>query len=185
MATKSEHSAKSFSEHDGKIHIYTGNGKGKTSAATGLAIRAAGRGLKVYIGKFMKGRSSGEDIMLQGLNNIEVEKYGKKSLQKTEKADKEQAILAHEGLKKLKEKMHNKSYDIIVADEIFLPLHFGALNLTDILELIEQKPNRIELVMTGRKAPEEAIREADLVTTMEKTKHYWDDGIGARLGIEK
>ncbi len=170
----------------GYIQVYTGNGKGKTTAALGLALRAAGRGMKVYIGQFMKGQEYGE---LDAINNylsewITMEQYGTPKFV-VGKPSEEDIKMAKEGLKKAKNAMLSGNYDIIILDEVNVSIYLKTLDLDDVIEFISAKPSDVELILTGRYAPEEIINLADLVTEMKEIKHYYTKGVIAREGIEK
>ncbi len=169
----------------GLVQVYTGNGKGKTTAAIGLAVRAAGRDLNIYIGQFMKSPGYGEHNSLKELSErITVEQLGKEGFHVEDSPDEEDIKRAREGLEKIKKAMRSGDYDIVIADEICVAHYFDLLNLEDLKELIGNKPGKVELVFTGRKAPEEIIEMADLVTEMKDIKHPFEEGIEAREGIE-
>ncbi len=171
----------------GYVQVYTGNGKGKTTAALGLAFRAMGHGLKTYIGQFMKGQLYGElqaAKMLPGY--ITIEQYGKRSFTHIKNpSDAEDIRMAKEGLKKSRDAMLSRKYAIIVLDEINTAHYFHLVSIEDMMELISEKPEGVELVFTGRYAPEELINKANLVTEMTEVKHYFPEGVSAREGIER
>ena len=171
----------------GYIQVYTGNGKGKTTAALGLAFRAAGHGLKTYIGQFMKGQHYGElEAAKQVKPYITIEQYGQPGWVHVHKPPKEEDVrLAQEGLRKAREAMLSGEYDIIVLDEINTAYYFELISLEDVLKLIRSKPENVELVLTGRFAPPEVTGLADLVTEMREVKHYYQKGVKARDGIER
>jgi len=154
----------------GYVQVYTGNGKGKTTAAFGLALRAAGAGLKVYIGQFLK---KGEYSELNSINRfkdlIKVEQFGGKRYR----------------FKKIKEIIFSREYDVVILDEINVALYYRLLSEEDLINLIKNKPSDVELVLTGRYASSQIIKIADLVTEMRKIKHYFSKGVTARKGIEK
>jgi cob(I)alamin adenosyltransferase len=170
----------------GYIHVYTGNGKGKTTAAIGLAVRAAGAGLKTYIVQFMKEFPYSE---LTGLKYIEefitVEQFGGDDfVYKKEKPGKEDIDKIMNGMKSAREKMLSGRYNIIVLDEICVSIYFELLTTEDVLSFINLKPENVELILTGRYCPDEIIDKADLVTEMKEVKHYYTDGVLSRKGIE-
>jgi len=168
----------------GLVQVYTGDGKGKTTAALGLALRAAGWGLHTFIAQFMKGQDYGERHSLLRLAPFIVcEQYGRAEF--IRQASAEDCALAQHGLQKADEAMRSGHYTIIILDEICVALHFGLLQLPEVLELIDRKPPDVELVLTGRRAPRELIERADLVTEMREVKHPYQRGIGARRGIEQ
>jgi len=167
------------------VQVYTGNGKGKTTAALGLAFRAAGAGMKTYIGQFMKGQRYSElDTAGKMSAWITVEQYGHPEFCVPGKVSPEDLRLASEGLKKARAILASGGYDIVVLDEINTALYFKLLGVEEVLELISEKPEGIELVLTGRYAPEEIINAADLVTEMKEIKHYYKAGVKSRKGIE-
>lgn len=170
----------------GFIQIYTGDGKGKTTAALGLALRAAGHGLKTYIGQFMKGQEYGELRSVKNLSSmIEIEQFGRDTFVHIKGPSPEDIRMALDGLEKVRRAMNEGKYDIVVADEILVARHFGLLKEEEILLLMEQKPHNVELILTGRKATQKMIEKADLVTEMKEVKHYFNEGIMARDGIER
>jgi cob(I)alamin adenosyltransferase len=167
----------------GLVQIYTGDGKGKTTAALGLALRAAGHGLHCYIGQFMKGVSYGELESIPRLSPyVTVEQYGRPDLM--HEGTPEDVHLAREGLDKARDAMHSGRYDVVVLDEICVALHFALLALEDVLALLEERPARVELILTGRRCPAELLDRADLVTEMREVKHPYQQGVLARKGIE-
>jgi len=169
----------------GLVQIYTGDGKGKTTASIGLAVRAAGRDFKTYIGQFMKTREYGEHEALERFSDlITIEQYGTGEFHFEDVQSEEEKRKAKEGLKDIQDAMLSEDYDIVIADEICVANHFDLLELQDLIELIENKPNNVELIFTGRKAHQELIEKADLVTEMKEIKHPYQKGIDARKGIE-
>ena len=165
------------------IQVYTGNGKGKTTAAMGLALRASGAGLKVYIGQFVKGRCYSEIKALKKIANIKVEQFGRRCFIKKE-PEPIDAEMARRGLEKIKQVIAQKRYQLIILDEINIALRFKLINLDDLVRLIKSAPRKIELVLTGRYAHPEIIKLADLVSEIKEKKHYYTKGIQARRGIE-
>lgn len=171
----------------GKVQVYTGDGKGKTTAALGLALRAAGRGLRVYICQFMKGRKTGESIAIERYLStlITIQKCGgKKFIIDRENPPLEEISRAKEGLLKAKEALVSGGYDIVILDEVNVAIYFNLLKEKDVLELIREKPEDVELILTGRNAPRSIIEASDLVTEMKEVKHYYKNGVPAREGIE-
>lgn len=175
------------SPRKGYVQIYTGNGKGKTTAALGLALRAAGRGLKTYIGQFMKGQPYGELAAAKLLQPyITIEQYGKRSFVHVQNPPRQEDIdMACKGLEKTRQAMMSGIYDIVVFDEIITAHYFQLISLDQLLDIIKYRPEGVEVVMTGRYAPAPLIDAADLVTEMIETKHYYTKGIEARDGIER
>jgi len=169
----------------GLIQVYTGDGKGKTTAALGLALRAAGWGLRTYIGQFMKGREYGELQAVQALAPlITIEQYGRNAFVHVTGGSPEDKAAAQQGLRSASSAMLSGDYDIVVLDEINVTLHFKLLTLEDVLSLLDRKPPEVELILTGRRAPQELIDRANLVTEMREVKHPYHDGVEARRGIE-
>lgn len=165
------------------IQIYTGNGKGKTTAALGLALRASGAGLKVYIGQFIKGKTYSELKSLKTIPWVKVEQYGSGCFIRHKPKQKD-IDLASEGLKRIREIVAQKKYKLVILDEINVALHFGLLKVNQIIQLFKTTPKNIELVLTGRQAPPELIKLADLVSEVKEIKHYYKKGAKARKGIE-
>jgi len=169
----------------GLVQVYTGNGKGKSSAAFGLALRAIGRGLKVYIIQFIKGGFDyGELYIVDKLPNLTLKAFGRgkfvteKPPGKADVEPAEEAFALAEGVVKSGE------YDIVILDEINVALNLKLIQIEKVLELIKNKPKHVELVLTGRYAPNEIIEAADLVTEMKEVKHPFNKGFQARKGIE-
>ncbi len=175
----------------GLVQVYTGHGKGKTTAAFGLALRAAGQGNKVLIFQFLKPSSLdvGERFAMQlEAVRVRVEAMDEewdmaRSLDEEETVARTKAGIA-EILKRLTEMAQKRSYDVLILDEIVFCLSRGLAELPDIKTLIEQKDPAVEIVLTGRDAPVELVEMADLVTEMKKIKHPFDKGVGARRGID-
>lgn len=191
---------------NGKVQIYTGNGKGKTTAAIGLAIRALGAGFRVYFMQFMKSKAYSEHNILPGLSpGLVVHTVGKPFFIAMEGAltAKELSELADEvvvfasgkppadyvamiqsGLGVAKTAISSGQYELVVLDEVLVALHFGLLEQQGLIELIDSRPANVELVLTGRGATAELIARADLVTEMMEIKHYYNEGVSARVGID-
>lgn len=170
----------------GYTHIYTGNGKGKTTAALGLAFRAAGHGLRSYIGQFMKGQPYGELEAAKRLHPyITVEQYGRPGWVHVAVPPAEEDLrAARAGLEKARSAMRSGQYDLVVLDEILTAHHFHLLSLDEMLDLVGARPEGMELILTGRDAPPELVERADLVTEMREVKHPYQRGVLARAGIE-
>ncbi|MBF0507050.1 MAG: cob(I)yrinic acid a,c-diamide adenosyltransferase [Nitrospirae bacterium] len=168
----------------GYIQVYTGTSKGKTTAALGLVLRAAGTGLRVFFAQFVKQRRCGEHNALERLSDlVTVRQYGKGFIRagKPEKSDFE---AAEKGFKEAKEIIASNDYDVVILDEINIAVHYGLVNIDELLEVMEGKPQGVELVLTGRYADSRIIEKADLVTEMKEIKHYSSRGVKARAGIE-
>ncbi len=169
----------------GYVQLYTGDGKGKTTAALGLALRASGRGLHTYIGQFMKGQRYGEIEALRDHPTITLEQYGNPRCIRREEVTADHVAEAQEGLERAREAMLSGEYDLIVLDEVNVSIWFGLLETEDVLALLDEKPEHVEVVLTGRRAPQALIDRADLVTEMREVKHYYRQGVIARIGIER
>lgn len=169
----------------GLVQVYTGEGKGKTTAALGLAMRAAGHGLRVYIIQFMKGWPNyGELKSVGGHPQITLRQFGRPGFVDPEKPEPADVEMAQEALREARRVLVSGSYDLVILDEVNVALKWGLIELEDVLALIEEKPKHVELVLTGRYAPPEVIERADLVTEMREVKHPYRRGIKGREGIE-
>jgi cob(I)alamin adenosyltransferase len=173
------------SERRGTVQIYTGDGKGKTTAALGLALRAAGHGLRTYVIQFMKGSSNyGELKVAESLDGLVIEQSGRDTFVDRQNPAPEDIDLAKRGLEKARAAIESGDYDIVVLDEINVALDFGLVTLDDVRGLIEARPASLELILTGRSAHPEIVKLADLVSEVLKIKHHYDAGVEAREGIE-
>jgi cob(I)alamin adenosyltransferase len=169
----------------GYVQVYTGNGKGKTTAAIGLAVRASGAGLKVYIAQFIKQGDYSEIKALEKLtDSITVEQYGLGRFVEG-KPSKEDIDIAQNGLQKAKQIMLSNEYDVIILDEANVALYYGLFSQQDLLDVIIAKPEHVEMIITGRRAATCILECADLITEMKQVKHYFRNGVEARVGIEK
>jgi len=167
------------------VQVYTGNGKGKTSAAFGLALRAIGRGLKVYIIQFIKGGFDyGELYILDKLPNIKLKAFGRGKFVTEKPPPKEDVALAKEAFVLAENVVKSGEYDVVILDEINVAMSLKLIETEKVLRLIKSKPKHVELVLTGRYAPNEIIEVADLVTEMKEVKHPFNQGYSAREGIE-
>jgi len=163
----------------GYIQIYTGNGKGKTTAAFGLALRAVGAGLKVYIAQFVKGVDYSELNSVKRLSDsITLRQFGLGFFVNRE-PDKEDIRVAREGLKEVQEIMCSGMYDLVILDEANIATYYDLFSVEDLLDFMRAKPENVELVITGRKADSRVIESADLVTEMKEIKHYYHNGVEA------
>jgi cob(I)alamin adenosyltransferase len=169
----------------GYVQVYTGDGKGKTTAALGLALRASGHGMRTYIGQFMKGQIYGELDALRDHPCITIEQYGDVRCIRREEATPDHVAQAQRGLERAREAMLSGEYDIVVLDEVNVTIWFGLLTVEEVLALLDEKPEHVEVILTGRRAPQELIERADLVTEMREIKHYYQQGVLAREGIER
>lgn len=168
----------------GYVQVYTGDGKGKTTAAIGLAVRAAGAGLRVFIGQFIKsGRYSEIEVLESMGGKIECRQYGRGCWLRGSPGE-EDARLAREGLEEIRQVLTSGDYQLVILDEANVAVWFGLFGVEELLALIDVKPERTELVFTGRRADPRLIERADLVTEMREVKHYYREGVLARKGIE-
>ena len=169
----------------GYVQVYTGDGKGKTTAALGLALRASGHGMRTYVGQFMKGQPYGELDALRDHPYITVEQYGDVRCIRREEVTPEHVAQARRGLERAREAMLSDEYDVVVLDEVNVAIWFGLLDVEGVLAFLDEKPECVEVILTGRRAPQELIERADLVTEMREVKHYYEQGVAAREGIER
>ena len=168
-------------QNRGYVQVYTGDGKGKTTAAIGLAIRAIGAGFKVYIAQFMKNGGSSEiEVLKLFADRIKIEHFGGKKEQMP--AGGQQALGAWS--ERVQEIFDSRKYQIVVLEEANMAATYSLLSIDDLLQIITLKPDPIELVITGRYAHPRVIERADLVTEMKEIKHYFRSGVVARIGIE-
>jgi len=169
----------------GLVEIFTGSGKGKTSAALGVVLRALGHGLRVHIVFFMKGGYPyGERNIMAQLPNVSFQSFGHEHFvdpQNVKAEEKEQAMQA---LKAAREAMASGEFDLVVLDEVNVASSWKLIEVEDVLKLIEEKPQNVELILTGRYADQRLIERADLVTKMVEIKHPFDKGIKARRGFD-
>lgn len=169
----------------GFVQVYTGHGKGKTTAALGLAVRAAGAGLKVIIIQFIKSRKCSEHKALERFGEyITVHQFGK-GLLIGRKASPADTRAARNGYEAAREVLAQRRYDMVILDEANVAVQYGLLSAENLLELMALKPRDVELVITGRNADQRIMDAADLVTEMKEVRHYWKTGAKARRGIEK
>lgn len=174
-------------EH-GYIQVYTGNGKGKTTAALGLALRAAGRGMRTYMAQFLKKGEYGELLAVKRFlpELIVIEQFGLPEFHHQENGvSSVERAAAEAGMAAAKKAMASDEYRIVVLDEINTLLHFKIIAVEPVLQLLAEKPQELEVILTGRYAPAEILARADLITDMQETRHYYQNKIQARTGIEK
>jgi cob(I)alamin adenosyltransferase len=175
---------------DAYVQVYTGDGKGKTTAALGLALRALGAGLNVFIGQFIKGMRYSEIAMLESLTaslgpeRLSVRQYGRGCfiLRAPEEAD---LAAARGGLEAIRTEMASGRWDLIILDEANVALSLGLIDEDSVLGFLKARPKGVELVFTGRGAPASLVAAADLVTEMRCVRHYYEAGVEAREGIER
>jgi cob(I)alamin adenosyltransferase len=166
----------------GLVHVYTGDGKGKTTAALGLAMRAAGQGMNVSFIQFIKGEPCGEHLFVKQHNSFEIVQISVGDSFKKSKEQLSQEV--HQTLAYAEQEILSGKYDLIILDEIFVAINQGLITVKQVLELLDSKPASVELVLTGRNAPPEITQRADLVTEMLMIKHPFTGGTSARRGIE-
>ncbi len=173
----------------GYIHLYTGNGKGKTTAAFGLALRALAAGANVFIGQFVKSMRYGECSIAEAANALGkgqclVELFGNGCMLLRNPTEEDRAA-ARAGIARSLEALQDEAWDMIILDELTIALHLGLIADTDIEELLQARPPHVELIITGRYAPDWLIARCDLVTDMREVLHYYQQGVEARMGIER
>lgn len=166
------------------LQVYTGNGKGKTTAAVGLGLRAAGAGGRVLMIQFMKGRRYGELEILRGVANFEVQQHGRDEFVRRDRPDLQDIDLARQGLAAARTAIMSSNYDLVILDELNVALDFKLVSLEEVVALLQARPRQVELVLTGRYAPPEILALADLVTEMREVRHFYARGVQARPGIE-
>lgn len=168
----------------GYVQVYTGDGKGKTTASLGLVLRALGQGLRPAVLQFMKADPKWGEIVSLKRIGVPVQQCGLDHWVFADKISDEDRAAAADGFARARALVLSGEYDVVVLDELVTAVFFGLVPLAGVLELVAGKPSAVELVITGRRAPEELIVAADLVTEMRPVKHYFDAGVKARAGIE-
>ena len=168
----------------GYVQLYTGDGKGKTTAALGLALRCAGYGRRVFIGQFMKGQHYGELSALARIDLIDIEQFGDAGCIRREEVTDLHRRHGERGMARIEEVLGSGAYRMVVMDEIAVALWFGIVELERVLGVLDRRPEGVELVLTGRRAPEALVAAADLVTEMREVRHYYQNRVPAREGIE-
>ena len=168
----------------GYIQVYTGNGKGKTTASFGLALRAAMADKKVFIGQFVKGMPYSELKVPDFIKNIEIRQYGADCFIVKAPTDHDIKI-ARDGLAEMSRILKEGKHDVVIMDEANIALFYKLFSVEELLEAVKNRAEHVEVVITGRYAPQELIDAADLVTEMKEIKHYYTKGVDARTGIEK
>lgn len=168
----------------GYVQVYTGNGKGKTTAALGLSLRAVCAGKKVYFAQFVKGMEYSELKAEKYLPGFSMKQYGSEGFIFSEPSE-EDIRLGNEGLKECAAILSSGDYDVVVLDEINIALYYNLFAVEQVIEAIDNRAAGVEVILTGRNAHERIIEKADLVTEMREIKHYYEKGVEARVGIEK
>lgn len=168
----------------GYIHLYTGNGKGKTTAALGLSLRAIGAGKKVFFAQFVKGMTYSEIVAVEKfLPNLTLKQFGLECFIVNKPTEKDIEI-ARKGLSEVSKIIAENQFDVVVLDEACIALYYNLFSINELLDILKQKANEMEIIITGRYAPQELIDFCDLVTEMKEIKHYYNKGVEARKGIE-
>lgn len=168
----------------GYTHLYTGNGKGKTTAAFGLALRALCAGRSVYVGQFVKSMKYNETAVEKYFDRIRIEQLGSGCyLDRT--PDIRDVEMAREGLSRCRAILASGDYDVVILDEITIAVHYGLITSADVIEALKTKAEGTEVVMTGRYATDELVEVSDLVTEMKEIKHYYTRGVLSRDGIDR
>ena len=164
--------------------LFTGNGKGKTTASIGAAVRAAGHGSRVFMIQFMKGRLYGELAAVESLDNITIEQYGRDEFVDPDDPEEIDVELAARGWARAVELVNNGLCDMLILDEINVAVSFGLIEPGEVVRLVENRPENIDVILTGRYAPDELVAIADTVTEMREVKHHYNKGVQMRKGIE-
>ena len=167
----------------GYVHVYTGNGKGKTTAAFGLAVRSLYAGKKVYIGQFIKSMKYNETGLDKDFDRVTIEQYGQHCFLEHDPTEKDKDM-ALDGLEKIR-RILNADYDVVVLDEIFIAVYMGFISNEELIGVLDKRSGQQEVILTGRYASEEIMDYADLVTEMKEVKHYYKQGILSRDGIDR
>ena len=169
----------------GATHVYTGNGKGKTTAAIGLGIRAIGAGLKVYMIQFMKGYSYSEIEALTAVKNFTVKQFGRAEFVDKQHPAEVDIKQAQDALEHAMTIISSGKYDVVILDEVNVAMDYNLIETCQVLDILEKKPENMELILTGRYAPKEITKQADLVTEMLEIKHPYYNGMPCRKGIDR
>ncbi|OGS42574.1 MAG: hypothetical protein A3K67_02290 [Euryarchaeota archaeon RBG_16_62_10] len=169
----------------GRVHVITGPGRGKTTSAFGLAMRAAGHGLRVCVVQFMKtGETTGEVLSARKLGDITVEQFGTGRFVGPEGPSEDDRRCASDGLARAKDMLRSGECRLLILDEVNVAVHVGLLKASEVLAVVDLAPEGVEIVLTGRDAPREFLERADYVSVIESLKHPFDQGLEARKGIE-
>ncbi len=169
----------------GYVQVYTGNGKGKSTAAFGLALRALYAGMSVFVMQFAKSMKYSETKLVEDFKNIEVYQCGSGCFIFGSPTE-DDKLKNKDGLEMAKKAMYSNEYDVIILDELNIAIHYDLVELDEVIEMLENRPKTVEVIITGRYAKEELMNYADLVTEMKEIKHYYkEQKVMSRLGIEK
>ncbi|MFX1300007.1 MAG: cob(I)yrinic acid a,c-diamide adenosyltransferase [Promethearchaeota archaeon] len=178
-------SKKRKEKHQGLVQVYTGDGKGKTSAALGVGLRAAGHGFKVYMIQFMKGQINyGELEAVKRIPNFTIRQFGRPDFVNRTKPDPQDIELAIAALVHAREIIKKGKVDFLILDEINVAMDFGLISTQEVVTLIKSRPTHMEIILTGRYAHPTIVEMADLVSEVKEVKHPYQKGIGARRGVE-
>lgn len=170
-------------EKTGQIHLYTGNGKGKTTAAFGVALRTLCCGRKVYVGQFVKNVKYVECGLMEYFKELTIEQFGKGCFIGRE-PDAEDVNLVRKGIDSCAEKLRSGDYDLVILDELTIAIHYSVVPVEDVIAMLNDRHPKTEVIIAGRYAPEELYEIADLVTEMQEVKHYYQKGLISRRGID-
>ncbi len=164
--------------------VITGNGKGKTTSGIGCALRALGHGFRVAVIQFMKGRMHGELLVLRERLGVDVYQFGRNAFVDSKNPDPRDVALARQGLDKAWEIVRGSQYDVLILDEINVVADFGLVPPAEVMELVRAKPRWMDIIATGRSAPEAFVDLADTVSEVREVKHHYRKGIESRAGME-
>ncbi|MDO8124561.1 MAG: cob(I)yrinic acid a,c-diamide adenosyltransferase [Candidatus Hermodarchaeota archaeon] len=178
-------SKKTKEKHQGLVQVYTGSGKGKTTAALGLGLRAAGHGFEVYMIQFMKGQINyGELEAVKRIPNFTIRQFGRPDFVDRTKPDPKDIELAKAALEHAQEIIKKTNVDFLILDEVNVAIDFGLVSEQEVITLIKSRPSHMEIILTGRCAHPKIVEIADLVSEVKEVKHPYQKGIGARRGVE-
>jgi cob(I)alamin adenosyltransferase len=168
----------------GLVHVYTGNGKGKTTAAIGQGVRAIGAGLKVYMIQFMKGYPYSEVEAVKKIENFVLKQFGRAEFVNKENPAEIDIRYAQQALNHAEAVIEGNKYDVVILDEINVAMDYKLIDKEKVVSLMKRKPERMELILTGRYAPDEILKNADVITEMTEIKHPYKNGVQCRKGID-
>lgn len=169
----------------GLIQVYTGTGKGKTTASLGLAMRACGHGLKVYMIQFMKGRINyGELNCAEKIEGFTIEQFGRPEFVNKEDPAEEDILLAKDALARSEEIIMSGKYDVVILDEVNVAIEWNLIEVGQVIDILKKKPKEVEVILTGRHARQEIVEMADLVSEIREVKHPFRQGVHSRFGID-
>lgn len=171
-------------ERQGLLMVYTGDGKGKTTAAVGQAVRALGHGYRVFMLHFMKGRDYGEFLAARNIPGLTIVKAGRDEFVKRGDPEPLDVEMARKALKMAREAIQNGDYDLVVLDELNVAVNYGLLPLEEVLDILRNRPAGVDIILTGREAAPEIMALADLVSEVKEIKHHYASGVQSRKGIE-